>query len=565
VILPGTPLRLLASLKLRGTLRKQLRRLRRPSGVLFALIGLVLTVGWLAMLAMGRQSDLGSGLEGDALLTAIELGCLVLVLMTLAGSLSHRGLYLPKEEIELLLAAPLARSELVRYRLLTGTARAAFGGIVIALMIGGRMPRALFGSLGAFLATLLLPVLGQGVSLLAGDAENRLWARVSRLPMRALSVVLALAVVGFAMAMVTGARWGPILREVGLSGGLSGLLANPWLRAVARPFEPWARMIAAQDAQQFLLWAGVCTLLWALAFELVARLPVDFRELSLATSADVARRLSRRRRGAGASSTEASRRSAGWRVPWLFGRRAFGALAWRKSCAILRKARGTFVTSAVILAVLTLFTAGMEPERDAEAALRGSSLIALLGTLYLCAGLRFDFREDLEHMEVVKSWPVPPRRVFLATLLPEVVLVSLLLAAAIGARALFTQSFHPGVLLIVAALPLAVLAWVAVDNAVFLYAPVRYTPGEEGALHHAGRAMAVMLLRLVVFGAAAAGMVGVGFAGWWIARELAGADAGSAAAVAVGLGAATLLAEDLVLVAIGGRMLGRFDVARDRG
>ena len=47
-----------------------------------------------------------------------------------------------------------------------------------------------------------------------------------------------------------------------------------------------------------------------------------------------------------------------------------------------------------------------------------------VGTLYLCAGLRFDFREDLDAMESLKAWPVRPWRVFLATLLPEVVLVS---------------------------------------------------------------------------------------------------------------------------------------------
>jgi hypothetical protein len=340
--------------------------------------------------------------------------------------------------------------------------------------------------------------------------------------------------------------------------------------AIGTPFRPWARAMTATDAGGFFLWIGIATVIWVVCFELVARIPIDFRELSLDTSADIAKRLRRYGRGkTGASGWDVSKRAAARRIPWLFGRGPFGAIAWRKSCSILRKARGTLLTGALIIGLLTLVSTLLDAdvlggEDRALAGLLGPALIAMVGTMYLCAGLRFDFREDLEQMEAMKAWPMPPWRLFLATLLPEVVLVSLFVAAGITARAVFTGDLHPAQLLILAVVPLIVLTWTAIDNAVYLYAPIRYTPGQDGALHHTGRAMILMVLRMLVFGVVSLGLLaalGISLLLEFF-LDLQGPTVGSLMA---GLGLVTLLAEITVLIWIGGRMFRRFDVARDRG
>jgi hypothetical protein len=194
----------------------------------------------------------------------------------------------------------------------------------------------------------------------------------------------------------------------------------------------------------------------------------------------------------------------------------------------------------------------------------GTILISAVGTLYLCAGLRFDFREDLDRMDVIKSWPLAPWRIFLATLLPEVLLVSLLLAGAVGLRVAITGDAHPLILGVVAALPLGVLAWVSIDNAVFLFSPIRYVPGQEGLLQHAGRSVVLMLLRAFALGVAALAVT----AAVMLVHALAdwldlGAD--QVLSVTVALVLTLLVAENVLLVWIGGRALARFDVARDRG
>jgi hypothetical protein len=303
-----------------------------------------------------------------------------------------------------------------------------------------------------------------------------------------------------------------------------------------------------------------------MAFELTARIPIDFRELSLATSADVAQRLRRLRRGGlGAGVGQVSKETLKWSVPWIFGRGRFGAVAWLKLTAILRKARGTLFVSALIVAFVTLLSTFALHGTEVEAILGGAAVIATLGTIYLCSGLRFDFRNDLEQMELVKAFPVRPSLVFLATILPEVALVAVLLALAVLARALITNGFHPLLLAIIALQPLVTLGWVAIDNVVFLFAPVRYTPGQEGALQHTGRSVLLTLLRFtaLIFALGVAGApAALAFFG---CRQYLELPDEVCFGIAGGILWCGLALVDLGLVLAGGAMLKRFDLARDRG
>lgn len=565
-MIAGHPaLRLLARLKLKGMWRRQVRRFKRPSGAIFALLGLLVIGAWVASVIFGQSMSPRSEGADPALFALVQLVATSLTVFTIAGAMSHRGLYLPRQEIEILFAAPVSRSNLVRYRLQAALGRSLFGALFFGLVVMMRMPRPAFAFPGAMLAMMTLPVVGQAASVLAGDAENRLFKRLARLPFRLVSVVGALFLVAVVILAMNGERAREKLSMLGLEDGVEGLLSNPWVRAVIFPMRPWARMVTAVELGDFLIWFGVCAGIWACLFEATARIPVDFRELSLQTSADIARRIHRARKGGvGASGSSISKRAAQRSAPWVFGTGPFGAVAWRKTVSILRKARGTFITGGLIIALLTVVSTIIEFEDDAMAAAGGTLIIAAAGTLYLCAGLRFDFREDLDRMDVVKSWPMRPWKVFLAVVLPEVVLVSLLLAGAIGARSLFTGQFHPAVWLIGGVLPLAVLGWVAIDNAVFLYAPVRYVPGQEGLLHHAGRSMVLMGLRgLVTVGVGAGVLVGVLLVDW--AQEPLSIDPRQALALKVAFGMTLLVGENVLLIWLGGRMFDRFDVARDRG
>ncbi len=553
-------LRLLLFLKLRGKVRKQVRRLKTPKGIFLALVGATLVAAWFGSLAFSAAFE-GDTFTGENLSLMVEVGALALCLMTITASLNHRGIYMPSEELELLLAAPVSRADLVRYRLIASVGRYLLSGMIFGLLFMLRLPHAGFAFFGILLSMLTLPILGQFTSLVAGALELRFGRLMRRSRLRYLHLLLVgLIAIGF-VAVVFGDSFAFQFSSIEQIERLHETLReSPIVQTLVAPLTPWTTMIASKTAAQFYPWFGVCLLSWLVLFELTVRMPFDFRELTLETSADVARRIRRvQRTGFGASAGKASMASFGRRIPWLFGRSPAGAMAWVKLSSILRKTRGTVTISILIVSLMTVASLLLFSGDSPIEGLKGATIVALLGTVYLCAGLRFDFRTDLDQMEAIKSWPISSRRAFFANLLPEVLLVSSLISCAIVVRILVTGAFHPAMYGLFASLPLLTLGWVALDNAVFLFAPVRNVAGQEGMLQHMGRSMVLVFLRVIlaviVFGSAAA----LGGVAWALTdsfqEEFRFACAGSAAAFC-------LFVADIGLVFVGGWVLKRFDVSK---
>lgn len=553
-------LRLLLVLKARGKIRKQWRRLRTPMGIFLALVGSFLITVWLGTLAFGGILR-GELFEPEQLQMLVPVGALTLVIMTATASFNHRGVYMPTEELERLLAGPVSRSDLIRYRLYAGLGRYLFSGVVFGLVCMHRLPHSGFAFFGVLLSMLTLPIIGQLTSLVAGGLELRFGRLMERSRLRYLHLILfgmlGISVVTFMFGDQFASQFASLKR---LEGLLQTLQDSAFVHALTVPLTPWTRLVMSRTAAEFFPWFGICLASWFVLFELTVRMPFDFRELTLETSADVARRIRRvQRTGFGASASKANLGSFGRRVPWLFGRSPAGALAWVKLCSIMRKARGTVTVSILIIALMTAASLLLFSESTAKDTLGGALLLSILGTIYLCAGLRFDFRTDLDQMEAIKSWPISPRRAFFANLLPEVLLVSSLILSAIVIRVLLTGAFHPALLGLFAAIPLITLAWVSLDNAVFLVAPIRNIAGQEGMLQHMGRSMVLVILRfglgILVFGIA----ILLGWLAWILSedspKELRYAFVASAAA-------ACLFVLDFALIYVGGWALRRFDVSK---
>lgn len=168
-------------------------------------------------------------------------------------------------------------------------------------------------------------------------------------------------------------------------------------------------------------------------------------------------------------------------------------------------------------------------------------------------------------MDVIRAWPLSPARVFVAMLVPEALLVALLVGGTVLVHSLLSGAPMEHAVGVALCLPPLVFDWIAVDNLVFLLAPVRMVPGQDGFFQNAGRRLVQMLLLALLVGPpfvlAVLAHIGVsafvlGFVG---APPLAAQGAGYAAACLVLVCSAALLAW------LGGRILRRFDVARDRG
>ena len=550
----GDPaLRELARLKLRGTLRRAGRRFRTPSGAVFALLGIGLALVWIGGLVLTVTFGDARVVPPERALDVARLAVFGLALLTVTGNFAHRGLYLPIQEIERLFSAPLARADVIRYRLQMSLGQSLIGGLFLALLGASRLPTPLAAALGAPILVATFAVAGQGLALALGGLERRIPVSLLRNGAR---VLMGAMVAALALLFILRDELPDDVRSLGAS-----LPADPRVVALLRPFEPWARMLTAGSPSELLLWGGLCLGILLALFEAVARLPVDFRELALANSADVAARLRRLRQG-GVASAGKLRGGEGLKpVPHVFGRGAWGAVAWRKLVGILRRARATLLFSSFMLAVLVLSASAIGSSGGDGAATSGTVMIAMLGTLYMGSGLRFDFREDIERMDRLKSLPLTSTAVFTATLLPEVCLIAGLIVLAVIAHGLIVGA-DPALTLASCAfvLPFAWI-WLALDNAIFLVWPVRVVPGQDGALQNMGRASIFMVLRLVVLAVAVGLAVGLAVAVVALAQGVFDVDPGLATWLGAAAAWVLLVGVAWVVARFGGTALRRFDPA----
>ena len=82
-----------------------------------------------------------------------------IVALTVVGAFNHRGLYLPKEEIELAFSSPISRGDLIRYRLFVNLGKSLFAGILFGLATAAKLPGHAFAFVGVFVTMLSIPVL----------------------------------------------------------------------------------------------------------------------------------------------------------------------------------------------------------------------------------------------------------------------------------------------------------------------------------------------------------------------------------------------------------------------
>lgn len=546
---------LLGVLKLKGFVRGQLRRLRTPTGVLFAFVGLGLAASWIASLALGQWAASAGGRD-DVSPELVRGGLVLFTCVSVFAQLGQRGLYLQPAELDLLLSAPVSRARLFGHRLACGLSRALVGALLLGAAGAFRLPTATGAFLGATCLTIGITLLGQTVSLGAAQLERRL-------PLAVLGALGKLAGLLVVVAFVALATLPVDLIE--LDDPLA-LTREPWFRALALPFEPLAGVLLAPTAGEALSRGLPLLAVLGVAFELLRRWPFDWREIAVATTSRMGARLDRARRlGTGASSTGVSRWAARRRVPWLFGRGPVGAVFWRKSASIMRRARVTLLFAGLTLTVgvgALLSVTGQLGGEDLSAQNAGWAplFLVVFGSVYLSAGLRFDLREEVERIAEIKAWPLSSRGLFCALLLPQVAVVGSFLALGCLVFAVLGDVPLAPVVACLCFLPAFLVGWVATDNLFFLLWPVRVVPGADGALQDVGRASVLFLCRGLVASAALALAGGAGFAAWWFtpgpSDDTLRLFAGTAVVVAVTSGWGALA------LTLGGRVLERFDPSR---
>jgi hypothetical protein len=232
-----------------------------------------------------------------------------------------------------------------------------------------------------------------------------------------------------------------------------------------------------------------------------------------------------------------------------------GPIWWRHVATALRSVRS--------LVVLLLLTGAMAAPVWVEASEPGSTdslwprlLAMMVGmTLFVPALVPFDFRGDLDRMDMLKALPLPAWRLVVGQLLTPVLLVSLAQLIVLGAAQLARGQADPSLLMaLMFAWPFNALIF-GLENMLFLLFPTHVLGAAPGDIQALGRQVVLWVVKmfaLVLLGGVAA-LVGV------LVFFLTGQSWPAALAV-VWL---VLVAFVVGLVPLVGLAFRRFDVVRD--
>ncbi len=145
-------------LRIRGSLRSILSKLKTPRGAalgLFTLlvIGMMLGPNLALGLVAGRA---GVPLDANRLHDMVPLGMLLFVLLNIFSSIGERALYFTPSEVDFLFPGPFSRRELLVYKILGSVTAAIYFGLFFPVMTLRYIHSWPAASVGFFLASLMI-------------------------------------------------------------------------------------------------------------------------------------------------------------------------------------------------------------------------------------------------------------------------------------------------------------------------------------------------------------------------------------------------------------------------
>jgi len=478
----------------RNRLRVRLRRLREPRYLIGAIVGVAYL--YFSFFARFRATRTGSarraaGRTAPSILTlstvretAPPLMAIGLLAVTAAGWLVpfDSGLLdFSQAEIQFLFPAPVSRRQLLLHRMMRSQLGLLFGGLIfgIALPSASGYIRVRF-SIAMWLLLGTGKVYFTGISLARArlrsrDAQAR---RVAWLPLAALAV--ALGIVGTTVSRAWMAQPGGSLQAVfvhvaaAASSGISGVVLWPFIAVVKPIFAEWpGPYLKAVAGSAAVLVACVA---WVL------KSSDAFQD----AASEVAERTSN---NAAVQTVTYRTRANGWTLAATG--RPETVFAWKAAMQTLRLVdQRSLARIGAVLAGLIVAAAASLGRGNGLASMVAA--FAVIGTAFsiLMAPqiLRADLRQDLQHLELLKTWPVKSSAVVrgelmwpgaLITAIAWILLaVALLLSGALFARVGLGWRMAAGAAVAIVA-PALVFAQLTIHNGVALMFPAWVPLGNQ--------------------------------------------------------------------------------------
>jgi Putative ABC exporter len=390
----------------RNRMRKRIRRLREPRYLLGAIAGVAyLYLTFFARLRSARVGARRQRTTPAALMPALgasgpALAGLLLLAVAAASwvfPLNSGLLDFSKAETQFLFPAPLTRRQLMMHRLLRSQLAVLFGTIIMAFFYpspsaGGRVRLAL--SMWLFLMT--SHVFFTGVTL----ARARFGAagatrRIARAP---LAVTLAaLAIVGGAIGQELWRHPAETARDAMIALGTVSMRGLP--HAILLPFMTLVSPFFADGWTAFARSFGAAAIVFVMTLAWVMRTDEAFdvaaEEVAEKHAGQPAKAIARYRA-----------RPIAWNLA-LTGRPE-AAFIWKAALQTFRVVDRRILIRMVLIVVWLVLVVAFAPGRGGFAQIIG--VFAAIGSAFAVVMapqlMRLDLRQDLQNLDVLKTWPV---------------------------------------------------------------------------------------------------------------------------------------------------------------
>jgi hypothetical protein len=470
----------------------------------------------------------------------------LVTVLTVVSAVSERGLYFSPAEIGFLFPAPVGRRELLLYNLVTRLGVQVLSGLWVSLYTFFYAPLPLAGFSAVMLAFVFMYVAAQALSLGATAVESYLSPVVRRI-VRAGLIAGVLALVASAAMSAAPGSTGQRFRAI---------LESPVVRAVSIIARPLGNLFAAETAAAALAWGAASVGMIAAAVGLVLSFDVAYTERSLAVGQRVQPRLNRARAVRGdAEAAPASPPRFRMRIPAFPLPGRAGPLAWRQLTELARTPRA-LVAPLVFGGVwmVAMFGGIQASGGDPEGSQVSLLATALMMPVLFGNPLPFDFRRDLDRIAFLRSLPLRPISIAVGQLFPSALCFAVFeVLVLVGAGAL-THAI-PKAWIAGAAVVAFPVAWctATLENLLFLWMPYRVGPDGRAGAQFLGKALLLMVMKVVALGALAA----AGFGTWWALETLGAPDLAIPPAIALAMAIPCVPLTWLV-----GRTFARFDLTR---
>jgi Putative ABC exporter len=403
---------------LKNRILARMRRLRQPKYLIPALAGgLYLYFAFIHhsfILVKSRgQPDMRLDLSpAGSMETVFAFVLLILVLLPWILPARVGGITFTAAEVQFLFPAPLRRRTLLHFRIAKGQLGIIFGVLISTLIFGqGRsLLRTPYLAAGLWIVYSFLALYRMGASMAQASLAEHGLSGVKR----QLWTLAGLA--GMIFCVLVWIKWfipaPPALQDSApeaLLDWFTRLLQAGPLYYLLLPFRALLRPALAQDATSFLLSLAPALFLLALSYLWVIRSDASFEEASLDRSEKAAQRIEAHKRGLMPADLRSrrARRPPFRLVPEGF---PFVAIFWKNliSSGRLRVSRMLALVLAIAAATAWAASGGSSGSSIVPTMIGGAAFgIALFVAIMGPVVMRDDLRNDLLHLDLIKTYPVP--------------------------------------------------------------------------------------------------------------------------------------------------------------